>query len=150
MCVYVCVSVCMSMCVCACAFVRVCVHACEREEKKKVKVVRNLSLSSSSSSQESLLKALKTVCTKNKATLLTPDTNHPPPSPHTITASLLAQCRKKQTDYRVVAMDTTGGVASSLQVDILSELVEIALPVLTPVGWPRGCMIVWENDRMKE
>ena len=45
-------------------------------------------------------------------------------------------------------MDTIGGVASSLQVGILSELVEIALPLLTPVGWPWGCAMEWGNERM--
>ena len=82
------------------------------------------------------------MCVRNKAVISSPSTADLP-SPHTITASLLTQCKKKQIAYQVVAMDTMGEVASALQVDIFSEFVDIALPILTPVGLLHGCMAAW-------
>lgn len=89
------------------------------------------------------------MCVRNKAALGSPGTDDLP-SPHTITTSLLTQCKKKQTAYQVVAMETTGEVASALQVDIFSEFADIALPILTPVGLLHGCMTAWWNGHMTE
>ena len=93
--------------------------------------------------QESLLRALKKVCVQMKhltlvhSSVATPSTatSLPGPTPSTITTSLLAQCRKKQNHtYRVVAIETLGGVASALEVDVFSEFSVIASPILLPAG----------------
>ena len=86
-------------------------------------------------SQEALLQALQKVCLQMKLTALSTTGTASLPTPHTITSSLLTQCRKKQNPaYQTVAMETLGGVASTLEVDIFSEFSEIAFTILLPVS----------------
>ena len=88
-------------------------------------------------SQEALLKALRKVCTHVKmATLITSTATSTSslPSPIIITTALLTQCRKKQDHtYQAAAMETLGGVASTLEVDVFAEFSKISFPVLLPV-----------------
>ena len=86
-------------------------------------------------SQEALLQALQKVCVQMKLTTLSTTGTASLPTPHTITSSLLTQCRKKQNlTYQTIAMETLGGVASTLEVDIFSEFIEIAFAILLPVS----------------
>ena len=78
------------------------------------------------------MKALGTVCRQNKSSITNPVTPSLP-TPHTITTSLFDQCKKKQLAYRVVAIETIGGVASALEVDIFVEFSKIALPIIHTV-----------------
>ena len=56
-------------------------------------------------------------------------------TPTDITTALLVQCRKKQNHtYQMVAIETLGGVASTLQIDVFSEFIDIATPILIPVS----------------
>lgn len=86
-------------------------------------------------SQEALLKALHKVCIQMKLINILNSKTTTLTSPTTITSTILAQCRKKQQPaYQLVAMETIGGVVSSLEVDVFSEFSEIALPILLPVS----------------
>lgn len=86
-------------------------------------------------SQEALLKALHKVCIQMKLINILTSNTTTLTSPTTITSTILAQCRKKQQPaYQLVAMETIGGVVSSLEVDVFSELSEIAFPILLPVS----------------
>lgn len=81
------------------------------------------------------MKALQKVCIQMKLinVLTTGTTSLPPPS--TVTSTILTQCRKKQKPaYQIVAMETIGSVVSVLEVDVFSELSEIAFPILLPVS----------------
>lgn len=85
--------------------------------------------------QEALLKALHKVCIQMKLINVLTSKTTTLNSPMTITSTILAQCRKKQKPaYQLVAMETIGGVVSSLEVDVFSELSEIAFPILLPVS----------------
>ena len=84
--------------------------------------------------QESLLLALRKVCVHMKMATLVTNSTSSLPSPHTITSVLLTQCRKKQNrTYQTVAIETLGGLVSTLEVDVLSEFCEIAYPLILPV-----------------
>ena len=48
---------------------------------------------------------------------------------------MLSQCKKKDLQYKMAAIEATGSVLHALKTDVFSDFYEIVLQSVNPVSW---------------
>ena len=52
---------------------------------------------------------------------------------------MLSQCKKKDLQYKMAAIEATGSVLHALKTDVFSDFYEIILQSVNPVSW-KACI----------